>query len=146
LLVQRLKLEIGVQGRRADAGFAGERDADRRHPELREVEAEQVRVVLVVGVQRKAAVERAAGVPGPASCERDHRRRARPAAAGLPGRARLLEVFPVLPLIAKVTLGVGALSYAGQFNITVVADRDAVPDLEIFAEPAQNELRALRNG
>jgi WS/DGAT/MGAT family acyltransferase len=60
--------------------------------------------------------------------------------------ARLLEVFPVLPLIAKVTLGVGALSYAGQFNITVVADRDAVPDLEIFAEPAQNELRALRNG
>jgi diacylglycerol O-acyltransferase / wax synthase len=60
--------------------------------------------------------------------------------------ARLLEVFPVLPLIAKVTLGVGALSYAGQFNITVVADRDAVPDLEIFAEPAQNELQALRNG
>jgi diacylglycerol O-acyltransferase / wax synthase len=60
--------------------------------------------------------------------------------------ARLLEVFPVLPLIAKVTLGVGALSYAGQFNITVVADRDAVPDLEIFAEPAQNELQALRKG
>jgi len=60
--------------------------------------------------------------------------------------ARLLEVFPVLRLIAKVTLGVGALSYAGQFGITVVADRDAVPDLEIFAEPAQNELQALRNG
>jgi diacylglycerol O-acyltransferase / wax synthase len=60
--------------------------------------------------------------------------------------ARLLEVFPVLPLIAKVTLAVGALSYAGQFNITMVADRDAVPDLEVFAETGQNELQALRNG
>jgi hypothetical protein len=51
-----------VQGRRAGAGFAGERDADRGHPELREVQAEQVRVVLVVGVQSKAPVERGYGV------------------------------------------------------------------------------------
>jgi len=58
-------------------------------------------------------------------------------------RARLLEVFPVLPLIAKVTLGIGALSYAGQLNITVVADRDAVPDLNAFAAAARSELRAL---
>jgi diacylglycerol O-acyltransferase len=57
--------------------------------------------------------------------------------------ARVLEVFPVLPLIAKVTLGVGALSYAGQFNITVVADRDAVPDLDAFAEAARAGLQAL---
>jgi diacylglycerol O-acyltransferase len=57
--------------------------------------------------------------------------------------ARLLEVFPVLPLIAKVTLGVAALSYAGQLNITVVADRDAVPDLDAFTAAARSELRAL---
>lgn len=57
--------------------------------------------------------------------------------------ARLLETFPVLPLIAKVPLGVGALSYAGQFNITAVADRDAIPDLEIFVASAQDELRLL---
>jgi WS/DGAT/MGAT family acyltransferase len=57
--------------------------------------------------------------------------------------ARVLDVFPVLPLIAKVTLGVGALSYAGQFNITVVADRDAVPDLDAFTEAARAGLRAL---
>jgi len=57
--------------------------------------------------------------------------------------ARLLEVFPVLPLIAKVTIGVGALSYAGQLNVTVVADRDAVPDLDTFAAAARSELRAL---
>jgi diacylglycerol O-acyltransferase len=62
--------------------------------------------------------------------------------------AQLLEVFPVLPLIANVSLGVGALSYAGQFNagqfnIMVVADQDACPDLDVFAASAQDELQAL---
>jgi len=57
--------------------------------------------------------------------------------------SRLLEVFPVLPLIAKVTIGVGALSYAGQLNITVVADRDVVPDVDIFTAAARSELQAL---
>ena len=42
--------------------------------------------------------------------------------------ARVLEVSPVLPLVANEPLGVGALSYAGAFNIGVVADRDAFPD------------------
>jgi diacylglycerol O-acyltransferase / wax synthase len=55
--------------------------------------------------------------------------------------ARLLEVFPVLPLMGKATLGVGALSYAGQFNIMAVADHDACPDLDVFAA-ARDELRA----
>ncbi len=57
--------------------------------------------------------------------------------------ARVLEMFPVLPLIGNVSLGVGALSYAGQFNIAAIADRDAHPDLEIFAAGLQNELREL---
>jgi diacylglycerol O-acyltransferase len=57
--------------------------------------------------------------------------------------ARLLELFPVLPLIAKVSLGVGALSYAGEFNITAVADRDTYPDLEVFAAGVRDELRVL---
>jgi len=57
--------------------------------------------------------------------------------------ARVLEVFPVLPLIANVTIGVGALSYAGQLNITVVAGRDAVPDLDTLTAAARSELRAL---
>jgi diacylglycerol O-acyltransferase len=60
--------------------------------------------------------------------------------------ARLLEVFPVFPLVANVSLGVGALSYAEQFNIMVVADRSAVPDLEVFASNAEEELRALVAG
>jgi len=57
--------------------------------------------------------------------------------------ARLLEVFPVLPLMGKTTLGVGALSYAGQFNIMAVADHDACPDLDVFAATARDQLRAL---
>jgi diacylglycerol O-acyltransferase / wax synthase len=57
--------------------------------------------------------------------------------------ARVLEMFPVLPLIGNVSLGVGALSYAGQFNIAAIADRDAYPDLEIFAAGLQNELSEL---
>jgi diacylglycerol O-acyltransferase len=57
--------------------------------------------------------------------------------------ARLLEVFPVLPLIANEPLGVGALSYAGQFNIGVVADQDAYPDLDVFMAGAREELQTL---
>ena len=57
--------------------------------------------------------------------------------------ARLLEVFPVLPLISTVSLGIGALSYAEQFNIMAVADQDACPDLDVFAASARDELRAL---
>lgn len=57
--------------------------------------------------------------------------------------ARVLEVFPVLNLIAKVALGVGALSYAGTFDIGVVADRDAYPDIEIFAAGVRDDLHAL---
>ena len=36
--------------------------------------------------------------------------------------ARVLEVFPLLNLIGNVSLGVGALSYAGAFGVMVVAE------------------------
>jgi diacylglycerol O-acyltransferase / wax synthase len=57
--------------------------------------------------------------------------------------ARVLEVFPVPPLIANEPLGVGALSYAGAFSIGVVADRDAYPDLDVFVAGAREELDTL---
>ena len=57
--------------------------------------------------------------------------------------APLLEVFPVVPLIGNVSVGVGALSYAGQFNITAVADRETCPDLEVFVQGARRSLEAL---
>jgi diacylglycerol O-acyltransferase / wax synthase len=58
-------------------------------------------------------------------------------------KAPLLEVFPVVPIMGNLTLGVGALSYAGQFNLTVVADRDACPDIQVFVQAAHNSLDEL---
>jgi diacylglycerol O-acyltransferase / wax synthase len=55
----------------------------------------------------------------------------------------MLELFPLVPITANVSIGVGALSYAGQFNITVVADRELCPDLEVFVDGAKRSLDAL---
>jgi hypothetical protein len=57
--------------------------------------------------------------------------------------AQLIEVFPLVNLLGTESLGVGALSYAGQFNVLTVADAEAYPDLQIFAETAGADLRAL---
>jgi len=57
--------------------------------------------------------------------------------------ARLLEFFPIVPITANVSIGVGALSYAGQFNLAVVADRDLCPDLGVFVAGVQRSLEAL---
>ena len=57
--------------------------------------------------------------------------------------APVLELFPVVPITANVSIGVGALSYASQLNITVVADRDLCPDLSIFVDGVQHALDAL---
>ena len=57
--------------------------------------------------------------------------------------APLLEIFPIVPLTANLSIGVGALSYARQFNLAVVADRDLCPDLEVFADGVRRSLEAL---
>jgi WS/DGAT/MGAT family acyltransferase len=58
--------------------------------------------------------------------------------------APVLELFPVVPIMGNMSIGVGALSYAGQFNITVVADREVCPDVEIFVGGVRRSLDALR--
>jgi diacylglycerol O-acyltransferase len=58
--------------------------------------------------------------------------------------APVLELFPVVPIMGNMSIGVGALSYAGQFNITVVADPDTCPDLEIFLDGVRHSLDALQ--
>lgn len=60
--------------------------------------------------------------------------------------ARLLEVFPMVQLLGKNSLTVGAMSYAGRFSMMVVADRDAYPDLDIFTAGMRAELTALQRG
>jgi diacylglycerol O-acyltransferase / wax synthase len=57
--------------------------------------------------------------------------------------ARILEAFPVLPLMGNVCLGIGALSYAGQFTVGVISDLYAYPDLDLFISALRTELSAL---
>ena len=59
--------------------------------------------------------------------------------------APVVEVFPVVPLLGNASLGVGALSYAAQFNMTVVADRDLCSDLEVFVEGMKRSLGKLES-
>jgi WS/DGAT/MGAT family acyltransferase len=88
------------------------------------------RLFLRVMAHQRWANAYVANVPGP------------PVPLYLAG-APLLEVFPVVPLTGNITLGVGALSYAGQFNITAVADRDACPDVDVFAQGVRDALHEL---
>jgi diacylglycerol O-acyltransferase len=89
-----------------------------------------VRRLMLFAVMRQRVNLTTASIPGPA------------VPLYLTG-ARVLEVFPLLPLIANEPLGVGALSYAGAFNIGVVADRDAYPDLDVFVAGARQQLDRL---
>jgi len=60
--------------------------------------------------------------------------------------ARVLELFPVVPLIGNITLGVGVLSYAGQLNFTAIGDWDSCPDLPVFVAGLQRALAELTPG
>ena len=55
----------------------------------------------------------------------------------------VLEVFPLLNLMGNVTLGVGALSYAGAFQVLAEGDAALYPDLGLFAAAAADEVRVL---
>jgi diacylglycerol O-acyltransferase / wax synthase len=57
--------------------------------------------------------------------------------------ARLLELFPVVPVMGNLTFVVSVLSYAGQLNLTAVADRELCPDLEVFVQGVRRSLDAL---
>ncbi|HEY9263571.1 MAG TPA: wax ester/triacylglycerol synthase domain-containing protein [Mycobacterium sp.] len=57
--------------------------------------------------------------------------------------APLLEIYPLMNLIGNVTLGVAAISYAGQFNLMVIADAETFPDLGVFVAGMRRELDAL---
>jgi WS/DGAT/MGAT family acyltransferase len=60
--------------------------------------------------------------------------------------ARMLEVYPVVPLSRNLTLNVAILSYCGQLHFGLVGDGAAARDLEVVAggiEDAFAELGAL---
>jgi diacylglycerol O-acyltransferase / wax synthase len=57
--------------------------------------------------------------------------------------ARLLELFPMMPVMGNLTLVVAVLSYTGQLNLTAAADHDHCPDLDVFAEGMRTALDDL---
>ena len=79
------------------------------------------------------------------------RQRVNVTTANIPGPPRalsfagapVLEVFPVVPLIGKAALGIAAVSYSGAFNLGIVADEDAYPDLDVFVAGVERELSEL---
>ena len=89
--------------------------------------------LMLVAVMRQRVNAATASIPGPAEPRY------------LAG-ARVLEVVPIMPLVANEPLGVAALSYAGALTFGVVADRDAFPDLEVLAAAMRDELEALGIG
>jgi diacylglycerol O-acyltransferase len=118
---------------------------------------QRLRQIARVTAQRKARSRPSLGklphrgIAGRAFLKLVDRQRVNVTTADLPGPeiplylagARLLEMFPVLPLIGKVSLGIGAMSYVGEFNITAVADREAYPDIDEFVAGVRDELDAL---
>ena len=50
----------------------------------------------------------------------------------------------MVPLRSNLTIGVGAMSYAGRFSILTVADRDACPDLGVFVAGMTDALAVIR--
>jgi WS/DGAT/MGAT family acyltransferase len=56
--------------------------------------------------------------------------------------SRLLDVLPLVPILGNLTVGVGALSYAGHFAIVAVGDRAACPDLNVFAAAVHATLQS----
>jgi hypothetical protein len=55
----------------------------------------------------------------------------------------VLEIFQFGVVQGNVTVSVGALSYAGQLNLDLVGDPDAVPDLTAFANGISDTLQQL---
>jgi WS/DGAT/MGAT family acyltransferase len=57
--------------------------------------------------------------------------------------SRMLEVFPVVPLVAGQALSVGMTSYDGRVYIGLNADRDGVGDVDVLADLIEQEVAAL---
>jgi WS/DGAT/MGAT family acyltransferase len=56
---------------------------------------------------------------------------------------RLRALYPVLPLAHRQALGIAVTSYDGRLGFGLLADYDAVPDLEVLAEALRTSIDAL---
>ena len=56
---------------------------------------------------------------------------------------RLARVYPQVPLAENCALGVAIMSYDGQIDFGLIADFDAVPDLELVADALREAIAEL---
>ena len=57
--------------------------------------------------------------------------------------ARMLEAFPIVPLVGNLSVGVAVLTYDGQLTVGLLADPDACPDLDVLADGIRRLLAKL---
>jgi WS/DGAT/MGAT family acyltransferase len=57
--------------------------------------------------------------------------------------ARMLEVYPVIPLTSGTAVTIGVTSYDGSLYYGFNGDRDAMPDLEVLAQCLEESLAEL---
>ncbi len=57
--------------------------------------------------------------------------------------ARLLEAFPIVPLLGNQGLGVAALSYDGQLTLGVFSNPEVVPDVTVFCDGVSRVFQEL---
>jgi WS/DGAT/MGAT family acyltransferase len=58
--------------------------------------------------------------------------------------ARMLDMFPVVPLAGGQAVSIGITSYDGGMHYGLNADRDALPDVDVLAESMAEALDELR--
>ena len=57
--------------------------------------------------------------------------------------ARMLEVFPVVPLAGNLSVGIAAFSYGNQLSVGILADRDGCADIDVLASGIRRGFSAI---
>ncbi len=60
--------------------------------------------------------------------------------------ARMLDMYPVVPLAGGQAVSIGITSYDGGMHYGLNADRDALPDVDVLAESMPEALAELTEG
>jgi diacylglycerol O-acyltransferase / wax synthase len=58
---------------------------------------------------------------------------------------RLKALYPVVPLARRQALGIAVMSYDGHLGFGLLADYDALPELETIAREMERSIAALAN-
>ena len=58
--------------------------------------------------------------------------------------AQLVEAYPMVPLSRNLDFGIAILSYCGDLQFGLLADRDTAPDLEVLADGIAEAFREMR--